>query len=678
VAAEDSDPPSQGDRSHVLLGAGALVAAGIVVAVGLTRGDSSSTSTAAACTEASIADVWNDEVATALASTMAASEVSFATSTFTTVRHDLDDYAQTWTAARDEVCVADDHTATDDRRDAVLACLQLRERRLAALVLGLQQADALAIDRSWRASASLPPIADCGDAPRVPASNDPALPDRLDAAAVMIELGRLDAAALALDAIVLPDDEPHAAHRLLLRGLLLAERGLVAEAIAELESATWRSIALDDPQITFRAATSLARLVSLSPLENASALRWWQLASAVASRLAPSPLRQHELLTVRAMLLHRAGEQRGALALYEPALALGEQSFGSGHPLLLEGLTAAAIAAAEIGEPDLGEQMAIRALDIAMHALGRTHPEAAEVARAFGTALVGGGHPMVGASWLEKAVDIRGEAASPDEGVRLRLELGKAWAAAGESGKAREVYVQAGRWLDDHGGDPMLRAEVELGLATALRDAGEAGASIDHLRAAVAAHADAPEDGLAIRVQLGRALRDATRLDEARTELTAAVADSIAAYGENDPRVGDAELALADVALASGAADEALELARKAVKVFVEARGAEDPSVHLALTQLGAACLALDRDSDAVAAFERAVAVGKAAGIDAPTMAESQLSLASALWRVGEEERAEEFARAARITAAEAQPPDGITAAAIDDWFDRRSLDPQG
>ncbi len=380
------------------------------------------------------------------------------------------------------------------------------------------------------------------------------------------------------------------------------------------------------------------------------------------------------------MLLHRGGEQRAALALYEPALSLGEQHFGSQHPLLLEGLAGAAIAAAEIGEPDLGERMALRAMDIATNALGRTHPEVAEVARGFAAALVGGGQPAAGATWLEKAIETRGDATQPDEGVRDRVQLGKAWAAAGEHGRAREAFVQARRWLDEHGADPVLGAEIELGLAAALRDAGEGGAAIDHLRAAIEAidAAGGQDEALAVRVQLGRALRDTGRVDEARTELTATVRDSIATFGENDPRTGDAELALADVALATGAAEEALELARRAVKAFVDGRGSDDPSVHLALTQLGAACLALGRDRDAVAAFERAVAVGQAAGIDAVTQAASQLSLASALWRVGEEERAQELARAARDTAATADPPDGTTAAAIDEWFDRRSLDPKG
>jgi eukaryotic-like serine/threonine-protein kinase len=92
---------------------------------------------------------------------------------------------------------------------------------------------------------------------------------------------------------------------------------------------------------------------------------------------------------------------------------------------------------------------------------------------------------------------------------------------------------------------------------------------------------------------------------------------------------------------------DAIALHEEAAAV-VERIAPEHPQLTIVLVPLGDAYLAAGRKADAVAALERAVAIGEKKGAGIPALARARFHLARALWATAERTRALALARAAR------------------------------
>ncbi len=566
------------------------------------------------------------------------------------VQQDLNAWGERWVAAHQEACALEPQA-----RDGVVQCLDRHADRARALAEALhslapeRQAEAFAV------ATGLPPSEDCAHA-RVEPPTDPAVIAALDLAQASLDTGQPERAAEALEGLDLEDEDPLRARVGWLRGRLAEPR----EAPEIWQRALTDAIAHDQPAL----ACSIALELAAGPREDlAGAQRWWALASAHARRLPTTAARQHALLHTQADLLHRHGQPAGALALYEPALAVLESARGGTHPSLVEGLRAAAVAAAAVGKLDAAERLAKRALELTDDGLGARHPQALAILEAIAVALQSAGAPERAMGWRRMELQRRDEAT---HGPTLAA-LGEASLQAEIYGDAGQSFERAATWAADHD-DEIVGLQAAIGRAAVAQAKGDADAAADHLEAARHATTD-PVVRNTLQLRRVAVLLDAGRLTDARDAAAAALAD---AEGHDDATWGEALTVAADVALRSEHADEAIVLARRAVAALVRAHGREHASVLVALTHLGTACLDQGRNDDAAAAFARAAEIS--AGASPEIQIASALGWATALWRTGAKQEAEAIAVDAQQMAARHERADATADVAA--WMAARGLAP--
>lgn len=663
-------------RSSLWMGLAALAGAGGLIVFGATRERPPAVMTA--CTDGFVVP-WDDARARDVELALSATAAPFAATMLATVRADLDRYTETLTTARAQACTpTQGSVATSDAaRNDVLACLDRRAARLDAVVDVLAQLDATTVSGAWSASRALGTIEECG-ASKTPAL-DPTLARSLDLAAAWVALGAADPAQAHLDTVAVGDSDPHRARALLISGQVLALRN-DADAEAKLESAVWAGTAADQPDVVLDATLALADWVSRTTDRHDDAQRWWKLAAAAQTRLGIAESRQFELLLTEATLLRRADKARPAVAVYEAALVLGERALGAEHPRLAEGLLGAALVALKLGKRQSADTMAERALELTSKALGASHPAVVESTRTFGSALSGVASDDAAARWLARAAESAATDAASDEAAELWLETGRAYLAGGKFSEAESALERADRWIESHRPNDALLVQIELVRAAVSRLASETDAARRHYETALAIldriDPPLPEASAGVQLELASLLADTDALEDARSHLEAAVETLTIALGPADPRVADAWLALADLELRASNGAAALALSRAALKVIARQRGAEHPSVLVALTQLGTACLAEDRNPEAVASLLRATGVAEATQAAPDRRASIELSLATAQWRVGAKDDAIEAATRAHGRVAPLADPNGtVTVQQIASWFERRGLE---
>lgn len=586
---------------------------------------------------AQLEGTWDDDAREALRQRFSVADALpyTATSRRTVVRL-LDEYARDWRRARAQACTPT--TAATPTR-ALVPTTDARVRCLDHAALAFSTTFAALSDPSTGTAEELVPHA--VDAVRtLPAVDDcawahaPALPSAsaavLATATAHLALGRPDLAHAALPAITeRPDLDPAVAGRAFaLQATLARHDDDPAAAGPWLERSLWAALEQRDDARVVPTALALAERAAAEG-DPARAQRWWRLASAWTTRFdAPADLAD-ALVRGQAQLLAHLGHPRAALDLLEPRLA---QPAGDGLPEPGAALEVASTArlAALVHPPERARALHERAL--------------AAIEQSFGP-----GHPHWEAAQLQFARALR------------RRDDPEARAAA------RGVLQD---WLARPGGPPFpFDAATELGRWALEDDApAEAAAALRHALASPQVAGTTPEDRLPAQLALARAL--AWTGDDAAAERAWADARSSAAqvYGDDDPRTAEIALAWAEAVHARAPA-EAETHARRALEI-----GLGSDSAMVAWLILGSAAQATGRGDEALAAYERAEALARAADPPDPgRLAAVQLALASAAWGQGESRRAAAIVDAIVPRDATA-PGDGPTIADLDEWRARRNL----
>ncbi len=570
------------------------------------------------------------------------------------LQRDLDAWGGRWTTAWDEAC------AREDRAPA-LQCLEQQAVRARALARVLAELEPAAQPMAYAAALALPPTEDCGTARADAPPRDEEAAATLGHARALLDAGQPRAAAARLESLKLDEDDPLRAQARWIRGHAQEPR----EASATWQRALADAIAVDDPALAFEVA--LALTVSTPPAEGlVASQRWWMLASAYARRLPTTARRQHGLLQAQASMLMQQGQPEASLSMHEPALALLESSLGSTHPALVPGLRDAAVVAASVGKLDAAERLAARALELADDALGARHPEALATLDTIASAMRNAGAPEKATAWLRIAIERRPEA---EHGPDL-VSLGEAYLQAGSIGDAADTFERALAGSLSQGGQDghALELRIALGRAAVAQARGDADTAAQRVQEALAFELD-PASRNAVRLRLVSILLDAERFEDARVAVAEAL-EATDSEDADDAARGEALTVAADVALRSGRPDEAIALSRRAVARLVRAHGVEHPSVLVALTYLGTACLEQRRDDEAAAAFSRAVQIAQ--NSDPQAQVAAALGWATALWRTGAKQEATAVVRDVHAAVADDAYPGAAADAAA--WLAGRGL----
>ncbi len=175
-------------RSFVGLGLGATAVAGVLAwiavqpmpCVGL---------------DAGIRTAWSPEVADAIGERFAATGLPYATAAWERGRARIDGFVDDWSAQASEACAATEvhHAQTPEMLDRRMACLDRRQRELAALLGVLAGADGTAVDRIDGAIAGLGAPQSCGDRDLLE-RRDPLPTDPIERAEVLAAIDAIAAA----------------------------------------------------------------------------------------------------------------------------------------------------------------------------------------------------------------------------------------------------------------------------------------------------------------------------------------------------------------------------------------------------------------------------------------------------------------------------------------------------
>jgi tetratricopeptide (TPR) repeat protein/tRNA A-37 threonylcarbamoyl transferase component Bud32 len=367
-------------RIALALGVGALVSTGVWVgwpepsAAGCTAGSSP------------VDAVWNGDRASQLQAGLAASELPFATETWTRVEPRLQSYAAAWSDAYATTCAVDD-AAIRDRR---MTCLADAREKLDALLSGLASADpALVRDAVARVS-GLPAVEACRDDARL--SSEPELPSdparrariaavRARLATVRAEEGARDYANLVVAAAeALAEAERigwapliGAAHYHL--GVLQQGAARHDDARASLEQAYFVAGEAGDGRTAARAAIHLAYLTGATRSQLDEGLKWARHARAAVAELGDAPDLEGAIATAEGEVHFRHGRYDEAFTEHTRAVELAEGVHGAESVEVAMGLNNLGNVMFKRGDPEGAARHYARALEIREQALGPMHPQ---------------------------------------------------------------------------------------------------------------------------------------------------------------------------------------------------------------------------------------------------------------------------------------------------------------
>ncbi|HWB74691.1 MAG TPA: tetratricopeptide repeat protein, partial [Nannocystaceae bacterium] len=162
--------------------------------------------------------------------------------------------------------------------------------------------------------------------------------------------------------------------------------------------------------------------------------------------------------------------------------------------------------------------------------------------------------------------------------------------------------------------EPELPAELSAAEGRVLVREGHAGDAIARYRDALAL---VPADSLRaalLRSELGAALDEGGRADEAIAEHQRAIAALARVLSPRDARVADARTRLAQALAAAGRMSEALAETDAAIATLADLYGADSPRLFAAVLQHGNQLVIAERLAEGGASLQRALALAEAAG----------------------------------------------------------------
>jgi tetratricopeptide (TPR) repeat protein len=529
----DNDPTRWRWRVVAALGTICVLAAGGLVARQAWRAQREVCAGAAR----KLAAVWSPPRRAAVTRAFAATGVSYAPATSTSVTARFDSYAAAWTAARTDACEATRLRGeqSEELLDRRMSCLDDRLGQLGALVELFSRADAGIVEHAVGAAAALPPVADCADGKalraRVPAPRDPAARARADALNQQLHdvfagyqagqyITALPTAEEVRDAAIKLDYAPLSGQARYWLGQLYDRLDRYADAARELETAALEAQRGGDDALASAAWSRLAYVVDQGQGHTDEALRYLRLARAELDRGPPNDRAEVRLLTDSTLVLSHADRFDEAIATGEKAVALArkldvpDEGSDALHRL-------AQVYDAQARPADalpLDREVLARA----EKQLGTEHPKTAAALLDLGSVLLNINQPKEALPLLDRAVATMTRL-QPNGGMQLAATLVNRGWALNALGRYRESLADSQRAV------AMFEARVgptHLTLIGPLSCSGvdelalsEPAAALPFLRRALAiavAHKAAPAHLAQPRFDLARALYESGQHAEAR------------------------------------------------------------------------------------------------------------------------------------------------------------------
>ncbi len=456
------DDPAVRTRRRLAIGAGVAAALTLVGAsVGLAR---RAHPDRCGGSEALVAGAWDDAVRAQLRTKFAAA-VPGSSPIVASVERTLDAYTGAWVKMRTESCQAT--RVREEQPESVLvlrtACLDSRLRELRSFTAQLAEAgeaDKTLVLKAAQAAGELTSIAPCGDVAGLtavaPPPKDPAAlalvhkaENTLSEARALQHLGK-DTRAVELAAQALADAQ--AAHYAPLEakarnahGSSLMATGEHKAAEAELSTAFAHSLAAKDDETATKAATSLASLESYMLARPLEGERWAEIAHGALERAGGDEELRATLLRTESWAHDERGDGKGAVALAEEALAIGERLYGKDSLRIATFLNALGSAYDKVARYEDSRSAHERALAISRRELGNEHPNVAASLGNIAEVDVELGDFAAAKPLLEQAVDLYTRIRGPNHpNVAISLgSLGDALTGLGDCAQAIPKYERA-------------------------------------------------------------------------------------------------------------------------------------------------------------------------------------------------------------------------------------------
>ncbi|MBK7861416.1 MAG: serine/threonine protein kinase [Archangiaceae bacterium] len=569
-----------------LLAAGALLAMGVAVAVPAYARTAARREAALCERAASWEGVWGAEQHQRVHRAFTDSKLPFAEQAWDQASRALDSYAQEWSDARLQQCLAP--TGDLDAR-----CLRQRREELRSLVDELSHPSALAVERAASLPLGLTPLVRCalGRGQLAPGPAQPELEDAVAQARAAHQAGRLEAADALVGRVLTSSaaTAPLRAEARLLAGRIALElhpgpavEGLLFTAATEAEAA-------GAPQLATEAWLALTREASSKNVDQTQPGRWLKLAETSLGRAGDVPDLRSTLLSLRGDVAAREGRFDDALAAHREAIELLRTRFGPEDPRLIFAEQLMGSTLGRQGRCADAEPLLRHALKLREATLGPLHPRSADVMQVLGLCLTRRGHSSEAIPLLQRGLEVLEKSRGADHPSLAGplLNLGGALVAAGHREEALAVAERSlalrERTLDPK--DPRL-ALARMNVGVALLELDRWAAALELLQRALPplTGSGTSEEAL-VRMNLGRALGGLRRYPEALEQLQAARKLMAAARPGSEviAVVNEAYLLerQARVAPARALLEQAL-----AMKSFDELEGADRANALLAVSRL--------------------------------------------------------------------------------------------
>jgi serine/threonine-protein kinase len=516
---------------------------------------------------------WSDAIRTRTTDAIAQTDLSYASDTAARVARALDAYADEWSTAYTDACMATrvHQTQSEDALDRRMSCLHRARDELAARVGVLGAPDATVVEHAMQLVDRLPPLAPCADLERLRSQvrdDDPAVAEA--ASEHRRELSRAFAMHVAgkpRDALVAMRELSQRVHELganvlaaevdFRMGEVLAGLGQHDASEPLLRDSMRAAMTLGDDITAGLAASSLVMQLGTRGSRAGEAQWVSDIALALAERSNDTTLRA-DAYNSRGGMLMALGKGAEAEAEFRKLLALVEREAGEGA-----GSTAVAhenlgLALSSLGRIDEAIEHHRKAMAIRVEKLGEDHPRVGSGHAHLGTALQEAGRLDEAAQQLRQGIAILARAFGehhPDVAF-ARVNLG---IVLDETGRHAEAQVE-------------YRASIAVLEALFGRDHPDVAKGINNL---------------------GTSLQDEGRLADAEVEFRRALVISRAAFGEDHADVARTLGNLASVLRALGRLDEALAEAQQGLAISQRILPPDDPDLAYAHHVVGEVAFAL-------------------------------------------------------------------------------------
>ena len=539
LAELDRDP--QRTRRRIAAAGGVLLAVAAVATL-VTSQMMARSETAAAPTcdtgDARVAAVWNPARRAAMQAAAAGKHLPWAAGAIDAFGARVERYGDAWKAMFQDACQATRVRLVQSAEalDLRMACLDRRLEGLSELVTLMADPAPGVLRRASDAVGSLPPVADCADVKALRAvvrrPSDPAISARLDAIdrslaklSALYAIGDI-AKAIALADRVIADAKaigyaPPLAQALYWRGRALADRGGGTETEAMFDKTFAAALGAGEDQLAADAAARLAQ-EALWTARLPEFERWQRVTHALAERSgAAGVLRFSDQLGC--MAYHWTGKVKTRLRCLQDLAG----RTGSPNEWLV---TTLGIAATEAGQPAEAIRWLERGVELSRTENGADHPRTLEMRAYLCHGLNVLGDYKRGAAECRDALARLAKSAPDDHGLvaRLQLYFGEAELELGHAAAARKLLEAALATGDD---EVKLDARTELSELAGTR--GDTAASVVEHRAALAETIKAyaqfnprHPNIVAARHELGMALLANGEAAEAAAELARADAEA--------------------------------------------------------------------------------------------------------------------------------------------------------